>query len=161
VKEWNGIVEKISSRDFNGTKLWSFQLEECPRYFRTGKTEPQFMEGACVTFTERNGQVDPATVSLTTDASAPTTSKSAPTQTELSVPAGAGAPPETAPATSVGERIRYQAARADAARLVVAALHTDHLPHAANIAKNKRLDLVLGYVEQVTLALLEQENNNG
>jgi hypothetical protein len=56
--------------------------------------------------------------------------------------------------------MRYQAARADACRLVIAALHTDHLPHAANVTKAKRLPLLEGYVEQVTKTFLEQEEKN-
>jgi len=59
----------------------------------------------------------------------------------------------------VGARIRYQAARADATRVVVAALHTEALPWTAVQQKNKskKLDLLTGYIKQVTETLLEQE----
>jgi len=61
----------------------------------------------------------------------------------------------------VGTRIRYQAARRDATSLVVAALHTDALPWTAVEQKNKgrKLDLLTGYIEQVTQTLLTKEND--
>jgi len=146
MQEVTGQVSSVMSRDFQKYKLWSFQLEGSQRYYRTGKHEPGVKEGQWVTFTEKNGQVDPTSV--------------------RDAPAGAVAQSETVPATSasakpepvdVGHRIRVQAARADAARIVCAALANDHLPHPANAAKGKRLDLLLGYVEEVTKELLRQE----
>lgn len=148
-----GQVKAVTSRDFQSVKLWSFQLEGSDRYFRTGKVRPEVTEGQWIQFEEKNGIVQAETI---TDA-----------------PGGAEAASETAPATNVpekgetvtasvtdnvGRRIQVQAARHDATRLVVAALEHDQLPHPSNVAKGKRLDLLLGYIDEVTNALLEQED---
>jgi len=147
MNEWTGQVKTISDRDFQGVKLWSFQLEESERFFRTGKTQPTFAVGDTICFEERNSQVEWSSVQFRDATVSDKTPDASPTTT-------------SAPSTSVsnvGKRLQYQAARADACRIVVAALHTEHLPHAANIAKGKRLDLLLGYVDQVTEQLLEEE----
>ena len=154
MKEWTGTIKTISDRDFQGTRLWSFTLEESERFFRTGKEQPNVMIGDSVCFQERNSQVDVDTLMPMT-ASEPALLATS-TDNVLPVPEEIWKQK-----TDVGERIRYQAARADACRIVVAALHTEHLPHAANIAKGKRLDLLLGYVDQVTETLLKQEEDHG
>jgi hypothetical protein len=146
MSEWTGTVKTISDRDYQGTKLWSFQIEESGRWFRMGKKEPPFRVGDTVCFNERNSQVEWSTIGV-----------------GLSAAASPVTEPTPSSAPDVGARIRYQAARADATRLIVAAMTVkdaagkDALPWASNIAKGKRLDLLLGYVQQVTNTLLEQE----
>lgn len=143
-----GQVKNITSRDFQSVKLWSFQLEDSDRYFRTGKVEPPMQVGDIIRFEEKNGIVDPTSIVSSTEEK-PTAvyqqeEKQAPMENPLR-------------AVDVGRRMQYQAARSDATKIVIAALQTDHLPHAVNVAKGKRLDLLLGYVEEVTKALLAQE----
>ena len=155
MKEWTGQVKAINSRDFRSDiKLWSFQLEDNDRWFRMGKKEPTFEEGEWISFQERNSQVEWGTI----------TQPAEPVSKSAVVEHSKDSNLETACAVSsladVGQRIRYQAARRDASRIVVAALHCDHLPHASNIAKAKRLDLLTGYVEQITAKLLQQEEDN-
>ena len=144
--ERTGQVRDVTSRDFQSVKLWSFQLEGSDRFYRTQKVRPDVEVGDWITFREKNGIVMTDTIEKTTDTSAGAT---------------VVGPSETAPAISatsdVGRRIRFQTARADATRLVVAALEHDQLPHPSNVAKGKRLDLLLGYVDEVTKALLKQE----
>lgn len=142
-----GKVSKLNRVDFKpdqGIILWSFQLEGDGAFWRCGRDEPDIKEGQWIEF-EHDGQNVNVSSIKQIDASGAAPTKAA-------SPASTAAP--------VGDRIRYQAARRDAAQLVVAALHTDHLPHAANVAKAKRLDLLLGYVEQVTKELLAQEDKN-
>lgn len=145
--EIEGVVSGTFNKDFQGTMLYSFKIEGNQKFFRLGQKKPDFKEGQCIKFVERNNNVDWNSIEILTDAPQSTT-----TDASASAPTGA-------PSVDVGARIRHQAARADATRLVVAALHTDHLPHSANTAKGKRLDLLIGYVEQVTKQLLEQEEN--
>jgi len=152
MKEWTGQVQDISSRDFQTVKLWSFKIEGSERWFRLGQKEPNFSIGDRICFQERNSQVEWGTITPTT---APVSNAPVPPSAEAT-----GSVTSGAPSNDIGERIRYQAARADACRIVVAALHTEHLPHAANIAKGKRLDLLLGYVDQVTEQLLEEETKH-
>ena len=141
-----GKVILKSGKEFHGVKLWSFQVEGSRRFYRCGRVEPPFEEGQWIEFEhDAAGNADMA--SIVVAGAQPTGEES--TTVKQSTPVG-----------DVGARLRYQAARRDATRIVVAALHTDHLPHAANVAKAKRLQLLEGYVEQVTKSLLEQEERN-
>jgi len=133
-----GVVHSLHEKDWQGTMLYSFKVEGVERFWRLGQKVPEFKVGDYIKFTERNSNVDWDSIE----------------------PAKGPAPqvsPE--PTMDVGERIRYQAARADAVRLIVAALHTDALPWTAvqQKTKSKRLDLLLGYVKQVTEQFLEEE----
>jgi len=159
---WKGKVTKITKTPWQDIVLWSVQIDSSQRRFRMGKKEPTFKEGEWISFTEKNSSINYDSIKILPDETA---------GEELTrVTTGAVEPPETGAATSVrpllgkdmndsvGERIRFQAARADACNIIVAALAADHLPHASNVAKGKRLDLLLGYVKEVTNQLLEMEN---
>ena len=146
--EVEGIVDVVSGKPWNSVVLHSFKLEGDDQWYRMGRISPHFQKGDKIRFSERNSNVLIETIQ-----------------------GGSGAPQPTAPSASasaapvvsagaVGDRIRYQAARRDAANVVVAALHTDALPWASNVAKAKKLDLLTGYIEQVTKTLLEQEDSN-
>lgn len=136
-----GRVSKIVEVDYQGTMLYSFSIEGDNGLWRCGTNKPDIKEGQWVSFTA-NGRNVTSIDTTGTEEPEPTSSK------------------PVATASETGARIKYQAARRDACNLVVAALHTDHLPHAANVAKGKRLALLEGYVEQVTKTLLEQEDRN-
>jgi len=131
-----GKVVGVFEKPYHNVMLYSFKIEGDNTFYRLGQNKPEFKVGDTISFEDRNTNVSNVEVTVSSTAS----------------------PQKDAPSVDVGSRIQYQAARADATRLVVAALHTDHLPHAANVAKNKRLDLLLGYVEEVTGQLLEMEN---
>jgi len=140
--EQRGVVHSLHEKDWNGTLLYSFKIEGSERYWRLGQKQPEFAVGDAVQFTERNSNVDWDSIKAIASDS-------------LAV-----LKPDTPPVMDVGERIRYQAARSDATRLVVAALHTEALPwtETQRKAKSKRLDLLLGYITQVTEHFLEEEN---
>jgi len=143
-----GKVILKSGKDFHGVMLWSFQIEGSRRFWRCGRNEPPFEEDQWIQFeADASGNVDMDSIVVSDSNSA-----------GGSTPTATSTPSSTV--GDVGARLRYQAARRDATRIVVAALHTDHLPHASNVAKGKRLGLLEGYVEQVTKALLEQEEKN-
>ena len=138
-----GVISNILDRDWHGTKLWSFKIEGSERFWRTGKDKPECEAGDYVQFEEKNSNV--------------TSLKVLPAGEKIVIPDQPDKP--DVPTVDVGARIRYQAARADATRLVVAALHTEALPWTAVQQKNKskKLDLLTGYIKQVTHTLLEQE----
>ena len=144
--ERTGQVRAVTDRDFQSVKLWSFQLEGSDRFYRTQKVRPDVEVGDWITFREKNGIVMTDSIEKTTGTSAVVTA----VETSVTEPA-------TSASSDVGRRIRFQTARADATRLVVAALEHDQLPHPTNVAKGKRLDLLLGYIDEVTKALLAQE----
>lgn len=52
---YNGTVQKVSSFDFNGSKLWSFTLHGTRGFFRTGKTHPGIEPNQLISF---EGQAD-------------------------------------------------------------------------------------------------------
>ena len=158
MKEWTGQVRTISDRDFQGVKLWSFTLEESERFFRLGKKQPTFTIGDTICFEERNSQVEWSSVRFRDATESDKTVESAPK--DENVAATTTSEPSSS-VSSVGLRLQYQAARRDATRIVVAALECDHLPHASNVAKGKRLDLLLGYVDEITKSLLKQEEDHG
>ena len=68
-------------------------------------------------------------------------------------------------AGDVGKRIQWQAARRDACNIVVACLALEAtnveakgiLPWAANVAKAKKLDLLRGYINELTKQFIEEE----
>jgi hypothetical protein len=132
--EESGVIEEIRSVDFNSTPLWSFRLGEDLTWYRIGKTTPDdagVTIGSHITFEHRNLQVTP-TESTNTDLS---------------------------------RRIQWQAARRDACNIIVAAIKAEGydtkgiLPWAANVAKAKKLDLLRGYITQLTEQFIEEENN--
>lgn len=148
-----GTVAKINEVNFrDDIMLYSFILEEGSTVWRMGRVKPEFEEGTCIEFEEKKGNVLPGTLRAVTVKAGAVEAPSERVSTKTAAPSGTAA--------DVGTRLRYQAARRDATRIVVAALEADHLPHAINIAKAKRLPLLLGYVEEVTLSLLEQESDN-
>jgi hypothetical protein len=165
MKIWTGKVTKKFHRDFQGTKLYSFQLEGIDRWFRTGKEMLPFDEGQTITFTEKNSQV----VSESVEETDSTASASVTEETEAA--ATSATTSATSPSTSttsstaptVGQRMAWESARRDATRIIATALEVEGkglevLPWAKNTAKGKRLDLLIGYVHQVTRQLMEEPN---
>ena len=156
MKEWTGKVTEVKKVPYQNVVLYQFKIEQCPRYFRLGRSEPTFEEGTWIKFTERNSTVniDSVDVGVKAEESDVITPS---TKTESS-------PPQST-AVDVGQRLKYQAARADATKLAVAMLAAESagveiLPWAKNVAKNKRLDLFMGYVEELTGTLIKQEEDN-
>lgn len=141
-----GKVAVVSGKPWNSVTLYSFKLEDNDRWYRLGRNKPPFEKGATVSFSEKNGNVLLDSLVMTGSLS--------------DAPPAEESTPDTPAATNVGDRMRYQAARRDAANVVVAALHTDALPWATNVAKGKKLDLLTEYIEQVTKTLLDQEDRN-
>jgi hypothetical protein len=166
MKIWTGKVTKKFHRDFQGTKLYSFQLEGTDRWFRTGKEMLPFDEGQMISFTEKNSQVVLESVEetdSTVSASATVETEAAVTsETTLATSPSTSTTSSTAP--TVGERMAWENARRDATRIIATALEVEGkgmevLPWAKNVAKGKRLDLLIGYVHQVTRQLMEESHD--
>lgn len=160
MKTWTGKLAKKFHRDFQNTKLYSFQLEGEDRWFRTGKEEVPFNEGQTISFQEKNSQVlmDSIVEGEAATSSAPATEEKEPAATQTHGKAASQSEP------TVGQRMAWEAARRDATRIVVAALEVEGkglevLPWAKNTAKNKRLDLLVDYVNKIASQLLEAQND--
>jgi hypothetical protein len=159
MKTWSGQISKKFHRDFQGTKLYSFQLDGVDRWFRTGKEELPHAEGTTVTFSEKNSQVlmdtvvegsSPVESAGSTEETAPVVSKS-----DRVEATGSSAP-------TIGQRMAWEAARRDATRIVTTALEVEGkgleiLPWAKNAAKNKKLDLLVDYINRVAKQLMEEQ----
>jgi len=50
--------------------------------------------------------------------------------------------------------------RRDATRIVVAAMQTGNLPWASNTPKNQKLDLLRGYINELSKQFKEDEEND-
>lgn len=154
MKTYEGVLKNKSERDWNGTMLYSFQLDGQNIWFRTGQKALTLEEGTPIRFqaNEANKQVDLASMEKL---------DTAPAQTDAT---GAKSPSPSGSSTTREdywqnrERLdSVRTARADATRIVCAALAHDHLPHAANTTKGKRLDLLVGYVKEITEELIQYE----
>ena len=53
---------------------------------------------------------------------------------------------------------RISNARRDSTRVIVAALQTDNLPWATNVPKGQKLDLLRGYIRELTEQFMEDED---
>ena len=152
--KWEGVITEKSGKPWNKIKLFSFKIEGEDRWFRTGRQEIEPLVGSRITFEERNQQVILASVTPTTQSSTPSEQD---VQQEIA-PAVLDTP-ESAPSVGdVGDRIRWQAARRDACNVIVAALHCDALPWSKNTAKGKKLDLLVGYIHELTSQFVKGEN---
>lgn len=150
MQQYEGILKNKSERDWNGTMLYSFQLEGQNIWFRTGQKSLTLEEGTPIRFkaNEQNKQVD---LDSMEKLDAPPASSAA------SAPTTSGSTTREDYWTNRERLDSVRCARADAARIVCAALEHDHLPHAANVAKGKRLDLLIGYVKELTEELITYE----
>lgn len=152
MKTYEGILKNKSERDWNGTMLYSFQLDGQNIWFRTGQKALTLDEGTPIRFqaNETNKQVD---LDSMEKIDAVTATSSASTQATAS----ANSTTREDYWTNRERLDSVRTARADATRIVCAALAHDHLPHASNIAKGKRLDLLVGYVKEITEELINYE----
>lgn len=162
MRTWTGVLEEISSKDWNQITLWSFRIEGEDRWFRTQKTALEVPLGTTITFNERNNQVDLASVEQSTASAEPVSDTAAPaimTAPTVGNASSTDVSASNSSSTDIGKRIRWQAARRDACSVIVAALHTDTLPWNTNLAKGKRLDMLRGYITELTTQFVEEEND--
>lgn len=172
MKTVTGEVTSIHEKDFHGTMLYSFKLDEKPSFWRCGRDKPDVTVKDYIRFNAKLQNVIVPSIEqaqrpeekLTLNTEIPEREALVKAKDRLDnkeIPPGVGVTRVTQE-VNVNDRIRYQAARRDATNLVVAALHTDALPWTAAQQKNKskKLDLLTGYIEQVTETLLNQENHN-
>ncbi len=165
MKQHTGMVTAVRFVDFNQTKLWSFQIDEDVTWYRTGKDKP-IVEGDGVTFDEKNAQVVLSSLVVASGdidtAAVDPVVQEAVDQANRILP---GAVRTTGGIDEVGRRIQYQNARRDACNIITAAIAVEIsdskgiLPWATNVAKAKKLDLLRGYINELTKQFIEEENN--
>lgn len=148
--------------------LHSFQIEGEKRYFRTGTKRPGFSEGTPIRFTAdaKTNNVDFNSIETIDESEV----ERAPKPPTSSGRARSSARPTGNSRNDYWEnkatrdievtepRISYSAAQKNATELVCASLANDALSFG-NAAKGKRLDLMVDYVEQLTLRLALAQTN--
>lgn len=153
-----GTVSEVREVEFKpGHVLHSFQIEGNEDWFSLGKVSPVTLGvevGNRVTYSERNRRVLPKSVFVVGHGSADPVVEAQPAK-DVAVAS------KPASSSDIANRIQWQSARRDATSVVVAALHTDSLPWASNVAKSKRLDLLQGYITELTEQLLTEEAKHG
>ena len=157
---YKGVVTNTYDKDWtdkamgNPIVLKSFKIDSANQFFRTGTTEA-VAEGDYISYTADNrGNVDLSSITK-----------------ETGTPPAAAPKPKRAASSGAGRndyweakavrdvevtepRISYSAAQKNATELVCVALEQDLLSFG-NAAKGKKLDMIIDYVEQVTLRLAQ------
>lgn len=166
VEQFQGQVTQISAKDWSdkgkNIVLYSFQISGSPRWFRTGTNQPGFSEGSNVSFTaDDNGNVQPRkapeiTVSeggATSSPPAPSTQRSSQGATSRDDYWGNKEAKDAEKDKRYQEqdipRMTFSAAQDRAVTLVAAALAHDGLSFGS-MAKGKKLDYIMGCVQEVT-----------
>ncbi len=166
-----GTLEEVSNKDWHGTKLWKIKVDGV--YYNMGTKEPpQIVPGSyAIRFNEANGkvvsdiQIMDAPVVQDKPAAGPAfADKPSRAHTFKPLYGGTSGTPLRVP--SVNERIQWQNARADACRVICAALELEGradvkgvLPWASNLAKKKKFDLLKSYINELTREFIEEEEN--
>ena len=154
MSEWKGKVSKTSEREWGKDTLYSWQFEGANLWFRSD-FDPKLVEGDFYTAEgespNKNTNVSPTTSGEVREASKEET------KTIME------APPTNSPDYWRWKQLHdlekesawaWKDARADATRIVCAALDNDVL--ALGSAKGKKLDIVMGMVNQITQQLVDE-----
>jgi hypothetical protein len=150
---WSGKVIKTSSRDWGTKTLYSWQFAGANLWFRA-EFDPELTEEE---FYQVEGDT-PNKITSVQPVAAEAVQQAAEAQGEV--------PPTSSPDywrwkqmhdLKKEDTFAWRDARADATRLVCAALDNDVL--ALGSAKGKKLDIILGMVNQITQQLVEANNN--
>lgn len=174
-----GQARNISAKPFDGRNgpvtLYSFQLEGDRRYFRTGTDQPPMANGEFVEFDaeEKNGnfnvrvssikKIEQQEVQQAPKPSAPAGSAATSNGSAYATPSNSkdGYWERKEAGDAVRDaRINFSASQRDAVTVVVAALEFDCLSFG-NVAKGKKLDMLLDFVDQVADRFATQRKEVG
>jgi hypothetical protein len=163
-KTFKGIIAKVFEREWEDRDsgediiLYSFQLEDNKRYFRTGTKKPKITEGKAYSFVAdaKSGNVDVKSFEEIETEDVPAPKASSNSRGSRSGGGNASSKYWEDKAKRDVEitepRISYSAAQKNATTLVAAALEADILSFG-QAAKGKKLDMLVDFVEQTTLRL--------
>jgi len=161
MSEWKGKVSKVNERDWGSKKIYSWQLEGTNMWFRCDE-DPELKVGDCYEFIgDSPNKIIKETISWMA-----ATELKAEALASNATPAGKFVPPTSSPDYWRWKQMQdldrqsyfdWRDARADATRIVCAALDNDVL--ALGSAKGKKLDILIGQIKDTTRMLLEKEEN--
>jgi hypothetical protein len=170
--DFTGTVSKFSGIPFAGKQgpitLYSFQVEGDKRFFRCGTKVPAISVGQPIRFKaeEKNGNfsVDPTTIVPVDESvvtrSFPPTVRAAAAYSNGNAKDTYWADKDAHSKKVIEPRINFSASQRDAVALVTAALEFDCLSFGT-VAKGKKLDMLLEFVDQVTDRFVAQRLATG
>ena len=157
MSEWKGKVSKVNERDWGSKKIYSWQLEGTNMWFRCD-TDPVLVVGKCYSFEgDSPNKIDRVSIQMVEESEVKAEAKA---QTSRSN----DVPPTTSPDYWRWKQMQdldrqayfdWRDARADATRIVCAALDNDVL--ALGSSKGKKLDILIGQIKDTTRMLIEKE----
>ncbi len=154
MSEWMGQVTKVNERDWGTKKVFSWQFAGTNLWFRIEADEAPVEKGECYRVSGESANK----ITLIEKAEPEAVKDAAKEET-------GGVPPASSPdywrwkqMTDIEQRESYEirAARADATRLVCAALEQDIL--VLGTAKGKKLDVLIGMINTTTQQMMEISN---
>lgn len=156
---YNGTVQKVSSFDFNGSKLWSFTLHGTRGFFRTGKAHPGVEPNQLIQFDGQadgkgNVKVEPSTITLAKNSESSGVANVVGASTEQSLPATEDRRYATrAERESLQSRIELQSCRNSALELVGLILQHGELKVGAKVDKVALIEeMVTNYTNKFVTA---------
>ncbi len=161
MKTWSGEVDKLSSREWGNKTLWSWQLKGANLWFRVD-SEPTFKDGDKISFSgESPNKIDSSTIKEISESALKAEAQKQGTDV---------VPPTSSPDywrwkqmhdLEREDAFMWRDARADAVRLVCAALENDCLSLGAK--KAAKLGVLQALVKEVTQDLVDEmkEMQNG
>ena len=154
MSEWSGEVSKVNERDWGSKKIYSWQLKGANLWFRTDDKRFSLQIGECYSFGGPSpNKIDWESVKVITEEDL---------KAEVSASASTTVPPTSSPDYWRWKQIHdlarqeyfdWRDARADATRIVCAALDNDVL--ALGQKKGQKLDVLIGQIKETTRQLLE------
>ena len=153
--EYSGKITKVNERDWGSKTIYSWQIAGAPMWFRS-ETDPKVTEGKCYAFEGASPNKITAIKEVSED--------SVKVAAEVQQQERKDAPPTSSPDywrwkqqydLDRASYFDWRDARADATRIVCAALDNDVL--ALGSAKGKKLDILIGQIKDTTEMLLRNE----
>ncbi len=155
---YSGKVSKVNERDWGSKKIYSWQVAGASLWFRCD-SDPALVVGKCYSFEgDTPNKIDRASITMVEESEV---KAQAATQAEERK----DAPPTSSPDYWRWKQLHdlerqsyydWRDARADATRIVCAALDNDVL--ALGATKGKKLDILIGQIKDTTDMLLRKDN---
>jgi hypothetical protein len=158
MNEWKGEISKINERDWGSKTIYSWQIKGNNGWFRS-EQDPCMRVGDCFAFSgESANKIDISTLKEISESDLKAEAKAQIQETR-------DAPPTTSPDYWRWKQMhdldresyyQWKDARADATRIVCAALDNDVL--SLGQKKGLKLDMLIGMIKETTRQLLEESN---
>jgi hypothetical protein len=165
MSEWSGKITKVNERDWGSKKIFSWQIAGAPMWFRC-ESDPCVQVGNCFKFSGPSpNKIDIGSLQEISESDLKEEASEANFAGDPHL-SGAAVPPTSSPDYWRWKQIHdlqrqsyfdWRDARADATRIVCAALDNDVL--SLGQKKGLKLDVLIGQIKETTEALLERNED--